>query len=282
MRKKLGVAFVLTFIISFLVGCGGKNLIDQGKEEIKKGNYENATAIFKAASEEDSKDKDEAESLYELTYNYVIANKAYDEFKLDVALESLNKAEENKNADLIKEDISNLNEEISKDKNAIDDFKLNMDKVTTLENEGSIVEAKELLSKSIEDVSYLGDNVKALIDSGNSKMKILDKKIEKNKEKIEKNEEKNKEIAEQNKKAKEEKEKALEVVKDLGVVKKDQYLELKSDEVYDLGDGSYGFIINKFYYPEGKPEPALISQYLVDKESWKVKEVKDGITTNIN
>lgn len=275
MRKKLGVAFVLTFIISFLVGCGGKNLIDQGKEEIKKGNYENATAIFKAASEEDSKDKDEAESLYELTYNYVIANKAYDEFKLDVALESLNKAEENKNADLIKEDISNLNEEISKDKNAIDDFKLNMDKVTTLENEGSIVEAKELLSKSIEDVSYLGDNVKALIDSGNSKMKILDKKIEKNKEK-------NKEIAEQNKKAKEEKEKALEVVKDLGVVKKDQYLELKSDEVYDLGDGSYGFIINKFYYPEGKPEPALISQYLVDKESWKVKEVKGGITTNIN
>lgn len=278
MRKKIGVAFVLIFIISFLVGCGGKNLIDQGKEEIKKGNYENATAIFKAASEEDSKNKDEAESLYELTYNYIIANKAYDEFKLDVALESLNKVEENKNADLIKEDISKLNEEISKDKNAIDDFKLNMDKVTTLENEGSIVEAKELLSKSIESISYLGDNAKALIDSGNSKMKILD-------EKIEKNEEKNKEIAEKNKKAKEAKEakeKALEVVKDLGVIKKDQYLELKSDEVYDLGDGSYGFIINKFYYPEGKPEPALISQYLVDKESWKVKEVKDGITTNIN
>ncbi|HHD2752630.1 TPA: hypothetical protein ACOTG0_001412 [Clostridium perfringens] len=275
MRKKLGVAFVLTIIISFLVGCGGKNLINQGKEEIKKGNYENATAIFKAASEEDSKNTDEAESLYELTYNYVIANKAYDEFKLDVALESLNKVEENKNADLIKEDISKLNEEISKDKNAIDDFKLNMDKVTTLESEGSIVEAKDLLSKSVESISYLGDNAKALIDSGNSKMKILD-------EKIEKNEEKNKEIAEKNKKAKEEKEKALEVVKDLGVVKKDQYLEIKSDEVYDLGDGSYGFIINKFYYPEGKPEPALISQYLVDKESWKVKEVKDGITTNIN
>ncbi|MDZ4992715.1 hypothetical protein GNF80_06955 [Clostridium perfringens] len=275
MRKKIGVAFVLTFIISFFVGCGGKNLIDQGKEEIKKGNYENATAIFKAASEEDSKDKDEAESLYELTYNYIIANKAYDEFKLDVALESLKKVEENKNADLIKEDISKLNDEISKDKNSIDDFKLNMDKVTTLENEGSIIEAKELLSKSIEDVSYLGDNAKALIDSGNSRMKILDEKIEKNKEK-------NKEIAEKNKKEKEEKEKALEVVKDLGVVKKDQYLELKSDEVYDLGDGSYGFIINKFYYPEGKPEPALISQYLVDKEYWKVKEVKDGITTNIN
>lgn len=278
MRKKIGVAFVLIFIISFLVGCGGKNLIDQGKEEIKKGNYENATAIFKAASEEDSNNKDEAESLYELTYNYIIANKAYDEFKLDVALESLNKVEENKNADLIKEDISKLDEEISKDKNAIDDFKLNMDKVTTLENEGNIVEAKELLSKSIESISYLGDNAKALIDSGNSKMKFLD-------EKIEKNEEKNKEIAEKNKKEKEEKEekeKALEVVKDLGVIKKDQYLELKSDEVYDLGDGSYGFIINKFYYPEGKPEPALISQYLVDKESWKVKEVKDGITTNIN
>lgn len=278
MRKKIGVAFVLIFIISFLVGCGGKNLIDQGKEEIKKGNYENATAIFKAASEEDSNNKDEAESLYELTYNYIIANKAYDEFKLDVALESLNKVEENKNADLIKEDISKLDEEISKDKNAIDDFKLNMDKVTTLENEGNIVEAKEILSKSIEGISYLGDNAKALIDSGNSKMKILD-------EKIEKNEEKNKEIAEKNKKAKEakeEKEKALEVVKDLGVIKKDQYLELKSDEVYDLGDGSYGFIINKFYYPEGKPEPALISQYLVDRESWKVKEVKDGITTNIN
>ena len=275
MRKKLGVVFVLTFILSFLVACGGKSLIDQGKEEIKKGNYEEATAIFKAASEEDSKDKDAAESLYELTYNYVIASKAYDEFKLDVALESLNKVEENKNADLIKEDISKLNEEISKDKNAIDNFNLNMDKVTALENEGSIVEAKELLSTSIEEVSYLGDNAKELIDSGNSKMKVLD-------EKIEKNEEKNKEIAEKNKKAKEEKEKALEVVKNLGVVKKDQYLELKSNEVYDLGDGSYGFIINKFYAPEGKPEPALISQYLVDKESWKVKEVKDGITTNIN
>ncbi|MDZ5252466.1 hypothetical protein [Clostridium sp. LIBA-8841] len=275
MRKKLGVVFVLTFILSLLVACGGKSLIDQGKEEIKKGNYEEATAIFKAASEEDSKDKDVAESLYELTYNYVIASKAYDEFKLDVALESLNKVEENKNADLIKEDISKLNEEISKDKNAIDNFNLNMDKVTALENEGSIVEAKELLSTSIEEVSYLGDNAKELIDSGNSKMKVLD-------EKIEKNEEKNKEIAEKNKKAKEEKEKALEVVKNLGVVKKDQYLELKSNEVYDLGDGSYGFIINKFYAPEGKPEPALISQYLVDKESWKVKEVKDGITTNIN
>lgn len=275
MRKKLGVVFVLTFILSFLVACGGKSLIDQGKEEIKKGNYEEATAIFKAASEEDSKDKDAAESLYELTYNYVIASKAYDEFKLDVALESLNKVEENKNADLIKDDISKLNEEISKDKNAIDNFNLNMDKVTALENEGSIVEAKELLSTSIEEVSYLGDNAKELIDSGNSKMKVLD-------EKIEKNEEKNKEIAEKNKKVKEEKEKALEVVKNLGVVKKDQYLELKSNEVYDLGDGSYGFIINKFYAPEGKPEPALISQYLVDKESWKVKEVKDGITTNIN
>lgn len=275
MRKKLGVVFVLTFSLSFLVACGGKSLIDQGKEEIKKGNYEEATAIFKAASEEDSKDKDAAESLYELTYNYVIASKAYDEFKLDVALESLNKVEENKNADLIKDDISKLNEEISKDKNAIDNFNLNMDKVTALENEGSIVEAKELLSTSIEEVSYLGDNAKELIYSGNSKMKVLD-------EKIEKNEEKNKEIAEKNKKVKEEKEKALEVVKNLGVVKKDQYLELKSNEVYDLGDGSYGFIINKFYAPEGKPEPALISQYLVDKESWKVKEVKDGITTNIN
>lgn len=192
-----------------------------------------------------------------------------------MALESLNKVEENKNADLIKDDISKLNEEISKDKNAIDNFNLNMDKVTALENEGSIVEAKELLSTSIEEVSYLGDNAKELIYSGNSKMKVLD-------EKIEKNEEKNKEIAEKNKKVKEEKEKALEVVKNLGVVKKDQYLELKSNEVYDLGDGSYGFIINKFYAPEGKPEPALISQYLVDKESWKVKEVKDGITTNIN
>lgn len=275
MRKKIGVVFVLTFILSFLVACGGESLIDQGKEEIKNRNYEEATAIFKAASEEDSKEKDEAESLYELTYNYVIASKAYDEFKLDVALESLNKVEENKNADLIKDDISKLNEEISKDKNAIDNFNLNMEKVTALENEGSIVEAKELLSKSIEEVSYLGDNAKELIDSGNSKMKVLD-------EKIEMNEEKNKEIAEKNKKAKEEKEKALEVVKNLGVVKKDQYLELKSNEVYDLGDGSYGFIINKFYAPEGKPEPALISQYLVDKESWKVKEVKDGITTDIN
>ncbi|EGT3617675.1 hypothetical protein FHH43_15830 [Clostridium perfringens] len=271
MRKKLGVAFLLTFMLSLLVGCGGKSLIDQGKEEIKKANYEEATAIFKAAIEEDSKDKDEAESLYELTYNYVIASKAYDEFKLDVALESLSKVQENKNSDLIKDDISKLNEEISKDKKSIDDFNLNMDKVTTLENEGSIVEAKELLSESIEEIFHLGDNVKELIDSANSKMKALDEKIEINDEK--------------DKKAKEEEEnvnKALEVVKKLGVLKKDQYLELKSNEVYDLGDGSYGFIINKYYAPEGKPEPALICQYLVDKESWKVKEVKDGITTELN
>ena len=41
-------------------------------------------------------------------------------------------------------------------------------------------------------------------------------------------------------------------------------------------------IVNKYYYPEGKPEPAFICQYLVDKESWKVKEVKEGIKKELN
>ena len=59
-------------------------------------------------------------------------------------------------------------------------------------------------------------------------------------------------------------------------------IEINNSEVYDLGDGSYGFIVNKYYYPEGKPEPAFICQYLVDKESWKVKEVKEGIKKELN
>ena len=276
MIKKIVVAVGLAFSLSFLVGCGNKSLVEQGKAAIKQGNYEEATAIFKAASEEDSKDKEEAESLYDLTYNYVISNKAYNEFKLDVALDSLKKVEENKNKELMKEDITSLKEEISKDKSVLDDFYSSMEKVNDLESEGKISEARDLLNKSLKNISYLGENVKELIASGNSKLKNLDEKLDKKeivKEDITDSSEKNnKELAN----------KALETVKNLGVVKKDQYLELKSDEVYDLGDGSYGFIVNKYYYPEGKPEPAFICQYLVDKESWKVKEVKEGIKKELN
>ncbi|HFF9315796.1 TPA: hypothetical protein ACGFBV_000699 [Clostridium perfringens] len=275
MIKKIVVAVGLAFSLSFLVGCGNKSLVEQGKAAIKQGNYEEATAIFKAASEEDSKDKEEAESLYDLTYNYVISNKAYNEFKLDVALDSLKKVEENKNKELMKEDITSLKEEISKDKSVLDDFYSSMEKVNDLESEGKISEARDLLNKSLKNISYLGENVKELIASGNSKLKNLDEKLDKKeivKEDNNKEEKNNKELAN----------KALETVKNLGVVKKDQYLELKSDEVYDLGDGSYGFIVNKYYYPEGKPEPAFICQYLVDKESWKVKEVKEGIKKELN
>ncbi|NGT87832.1 hypothetical protein [Clostridium perfringens] len=276
MIKKIVVAVGLVFSLSFLVGCGNKSLVEQGKAAIKQGNYEEATAIFKAASEEDSKDKEEAESLYDLTYNYVISNKAYNEFKLDVALDSLKKVEENKNKELMKEDITSLKEEISKDKSVLDDFYSSMEKVNDLESEGKISEARDLLNKSLKNISYLGENVKELIASGNSKLKNLDEKLDKKEivkeEKTDFSEKNNKELAN----------KALETVKNLGVIKKDQYLELKSDEVYDLGDGSYGFIVNKYYYPEGKPEPAFICQYLVDKESWKVKEVKEGIKKELN
>ncbi|MDK0617448.1 hypothetical protein P5F24_05850 [Clostridium perfringens] len=275
MIKKIVVAVGLLFSLSFLFGCGNKSLVEQGKAAIKQGNYEEATAIFKAASEEESKDKEEAQSLYDLTYNYVISIKAYNEFKLDVALDSLKKLEENKNEELMKEDITSLKEEISKDKSALDDFYSSMDKVNDLESEGKISEARDLLNKSLKNISYLGENVKELIASGNSKLKSLDEKLDKeelgkkDKNKEEKN---NKELAN----------KALETVKNFGVVKKDQYLELKSEDIYDLGDNSYGFIVNKYYYPEGKPEPAFICQYLVDKESWKVKEVKEGITKELN
>ena len=275
MMKKIVVAVGLALSLSFFVGCGNKSLVEQGKAAIEQGNYEEATAIFKAASEEDSKDKEEAESLYDLTYNYVISTKAYNEFKLDVALDSLKKVEENKNKELIKEDITSLKEEISKDKSILDDFYLSMEKVNDLESEGKVSEARDLLNKSLKNISYLGENVKELIESGNSKLKNLDEKLDKNEiieEDNNKEEKNNKELAN----------KALETVKNLGVVKKDQYLELKSDEVYDLGDGSYGFIVNKYYYPEGKPEPALICQYLVDKQSWKVTEVKDGINKELN
>lgn len=275
MIKKIVVAVGLLFSLSFLVGCGNKSLVEQGKAAIKQGNYEEATAIFKAASEEESKDKEEAQSLYDLTYNYVISIKAYNEFKLDVALDSLKKLEENKNEELMKEDITSLKEEISKDKSALDDFYSSMDKVNDLESEGKISEARDLLNKSLKNISYLGENVKELIASGNSKLKSLDEKLDKeelSKKDKNKEEKNNKELAN----------KALETVKNLGVVKKDQYLELKSEDIYDLGDNSYGFIVNKYYYPEGKPEPAFICQYLVDKESWKVKEVKEGITKELN
>ena len=280
MIKKTVVAIGLVFSLSFLVGCGNKSLVEQGKVAIKQGNYEEATAIFKAASEEDSKDKEEAESLYDLTYNYVISNKAYNEFKLDVALDSLKKVEENKNKELMKEDITSLKEEISKDKSVLDDFYSSMEKVNDLENEGKISEARDLLSKSLKNISYLGENVKELIASGNSKLKNLDEKLDK--KEIVKEDNSKEEKTDSSENNKELANKALETVKSFGVVKKDQYLELKSDEVYDLGDGSYGFIVNKYYYPEGKPEPAFICQYLVDKESWKVKEVKEGIKKELN
>ena len=280
MIKKIVVAVGLVFSLSFLVGCGNKSLVEQGKAAIKQGNYEEATAIFKAASEEDSKDKEEAESLYDLTYNYVISNKAYNEFKLDVALDSLKKVEENKNKELMKEDITSLKEEISKDKSVLDDFYSSMEKVNDLENEGKISEARDLLNKSLKNISYLGENVKELISSGNSKLKNLDEKLDK--KEIVKEDNSKEEKTDSSENNKELANKALETVKNLGVVKKDQYLELKSDEVYDLGDGSYGFIVNKYYYPEGKPEPAFICQYLVDKESWKVKEVKEGIKKELN
>lgn len=275
MKKKLVVALGLLLSLSFLAGCGDQNLIDQGKEAIEQGNYEEATAIFKAAIEEDSKEKVEAEGLYDLTYNYVIATKAYDEFKLDIALDSLSKVEENKNSELIKDDVSKLNQEISKDKDALETFRLNMEKVNSLESKGEISKARELLNNSLENVAYLGDNAQELIDNGTSKLKDLDKKIEKI--------DQNKKI--ESEKSNEEKamrEKALETVKNLGVVKKDQYLELKSNEIYDLGNGSLGFIINKYYSPDGKPDPAFICQYLIDKDTWKVKEVKDGITKELN
>ena len=280
MIKKTVVAIGLVFSLSFLVGCGNKSLVEQGKVAIKQGNYEEATAIFKAASEEDSKDKEEAESLYDLTYNYVISNKAYNEFKLDVALDSLKKVEENKNKELMKEDITSLKEEISKDKCVLDDFYSSMEKVNDLENEGKISEARDLLNKSLENISYLGENVKELIASGNFKLKNLDEKLDK--KEIVKEDNSKEEKTDSSENNKELANKALETVKSFGVVKKDQYLELKSDEVYDLGDGSYGFIVNKYYYPEGKPEPAFICQYLVDKESWKVKEVKEGIIKELN
>ena len=280
MIKKIVVAVGLVFSLSFLVGCGNKSLVEQGKAAIKQGNYEEATAIFKAASEEDSKDKEEAESLYDLTYNYVISNKAYNEFKLDVALDSLKKVEENKNKELMKEDITSLKEEISKDKSVLDDFYSSMEKVNDLESEGKISEARDLLNKSLKNISYLGENVKELIASGNSKLKNLDEKLDK--KEIVKEDNSKEEKTDSSENNKELANKALETVKNLGVVKKDQYLELKSDEVYDLGDGSYGFIVNKYYYPEGKPEPAFICQYLVDKESWKVKEVKEGIKKELN
>ncbi|SUY33726.1 lipoprotein [Clostridium perfringens] len=280
MIKKTVVAIGLVFSLSFLVGCGNKSLVEQGKVAIKQGNYEEATAIFKAASEEDSKDKEEAESLYDLTYNYVISNKAYNEFKLDVALDSLKKVEENKNKELMKEDITSLKEEISKDKSVLDDFYSSMEKVNDLENEGKISEARDLLNKSLKNISYLGENVKELISSGNSKLKNLDEKLDK--KEIVKEDNSKEEKTDSSENNKELANKALEIVKSFGVVKKDQYLELKSDEVYDLGDGSYGFIVNKYYYPEGKPEPAFICQYLVDKESWKVKEVKEGIIKELN
>lgn len=280
MIKKTVVAIGLVFSLSFLVGCGNKSLVEQGKVAIKQGNYEEATAIFKAASEEDSKDKEEAESLYDLTYNYVISNKAYNEFKLDVALDSLKKVEENKNKELMKEDITSLKEEISKDKSVLDDFYSSMEKVNDLENEGKISEARDLLNKSLKNISYLGENVKELIASGNFKLKNLDEKLDK--KEIVKEDNSKEEKTDSSENNKELANKALETVKSFGVVKKDQYLELKSDEVYDLGDGSYGFIVNKYYYPEGKPEPAFICQYLVDKESWKVKEVKEGIIKELN
>ena len=272
MIKKIVVAVGLAFSLSFLVGCGNKSLVEQGKAAIKQGNYEEATAIFKAASEEDSKDKEEAESLYDLTYNYVISNKAYNEFKLDVALDSLKKVEENKNKELMKEDITSLKEEISKDKSVLDDFYSSMEKVNDLESEGKISEARDLLNKSLKNISYLGENVKELIASGKLDKEELVKEDKNKEEKTDSSEKNNKELAN----------KALETVKNLGIVKKDQYLELKSDEVYDLGDGSYGFVVNKYYYPEGKPEPAFICQYLVDKESWKVKEIKEGIKKELN
>ena len=270
MIKKIVVAIGLIFSLSF-VGCSNNNLIEKGKKAIEQGNYEEATAIFKAASEEDSKDKEEAESLYELTYDYVVATKAYEEFKLDVALDSLNKVEENKNEALIKDKVSTLKEEVIKDKEALDKFYSNMEEVNNLESTGELKKARDLLKESLENISYLGDKVKDLTESGEAKLKTLDEKI-------------NLENSKETKKQEEDNlsEKALNTVRSLGVLKKDQFLKLKSDEVYDFGDGSSGFIVNKYYQPQGKPEPAFICQYLVDKKTWKVKEVKDGIEKTLN
>ena len=47
MIKKIVVAVGLVFSLSFLVGCGNKSLVEQGKAAIKQGNYEEATAILK-------------------------------------------------------------------------------------------------------------------------------------------------------------------------------------------------------------------------------------------
>ncbi len=79
----------------------------------------------------------------------------------------------------MKEDITSLKEEISKDKSVLDDFYSSMEKVNDLESEGKISEARDLLNKSLKNISYLGENVKELIASGNSKLKNLDEKLDK-------------------------------------------------------------------------------------------------------
>lgn len=278
MKNKVIIGVILTFMLSALTGCGGSNnLITEGKTAMEEGNFEEAVALFKTASEEDSKDE-EAKNLYNLAYDYVIANKAYGEFKLDVAMDNINKLEENKDVSLIEENVNELKDKINRDKEIVDNLNVSIEKVNKLEKESNYKEAKEVLSKAIKDAEPLKDNLKEILDSANKKIEELNKNLGIQRENNEIENEKNKKLEEEKKK----RETALEIVKSLGVVKKDQFIKLKSDEVYDLGDGSTGFIVDKYYQPSGKPEPAFICQYTVNQETWKVKEIKDNITTELN
>lgn len=278
MKKKLVIGIIVTFMIGVLSGCGGNNkLITQGKTAMEKGDFEEAAALFNTASEENPEDE-EAQNLYNLAYDYVIAHKAYEEFKLDVAIESIDKLEDNKEVSLIEDNVNELKDKVSKDKEIINNLNASIEKVNKLEKEGNYKEAKDILSEVVAEAEPLKDELKETLDSANNKIEELNKNLGIQTENQEIEDEKNKKISAENAK----REKALDLVKGLGVIKKDQFIKLKSDEVYDLGDGSTGFIIDKYYQPSGKPEPAFICQYTVDQNTWKVKEIKDDITKELN
>lgn len=173
--KKI-LMFLTTLLSLFIVGCSANSTsikaVEEGKIALVSKEYDKAKDLFKLALNEDSNNS-EAESLLDLTINYIDLIAIIENNEFDKVDELISKIENNSELDIIKEQFSEIKNSIVDKKEKFSEYVKQVEAIESLLSENKIDDAKNQATAKLEEVK----GIKTLEDRLNVIIIIVDEKI---------------------------------------------------------------------------------------------------------
>ena len=168
--------FLTTLLSLFIVGCSANSTsikaVEEGKIALVSKEYDKAKDLFKLAVNEDSKNS-EAESLLDLTINYIDLIAIIENNEFDKVDELISKIENNSELDIIKEQFSEIKNSIVDKKEKFSEYVKQVEAIESLLSENKIDDAKNQATAMLEEVK----GIKTLEDRLNVIIITVDEKI---------------------------------------------------------------------------------------------------------